>query len=119
VPVGGTAPLQPPEAVQLCAFAAFHCRTTDWPTATLLSFAFRLTVGGAADGATASVVPVKLCDDAPHAVSALSTANPRTDFHRSPWQTRRLQCLEFIRRVSPDLRRQLFPRSVLPFIRNN
>ena len=91
VPDGGCVPLQPPEASQLCTFAAFHCKVTGVPISTLLSLAFRLRVGGALGVTAASAVPVKAFDDAPHAVSALSTANPRIDFHRSPWQTRRLQ----------------------------
>jgi hypothetical protein len=93
VPDGGCVPLQPPEASQLCTFAAFHCNVTGVPISTLLSLAFRLRVGGAMGVTAASAVLVKLFDDTPelHAVSALSTANPRIDFHRSPWQTRRLQ----------------------------
>ena len=46
VPVVGNVPLQPPEAVQYWALAAFHCSVTDSPIATLFAFAFRVTEGG-------------------------------------------------------------------------
>jgi hypothetical protein len=36
VPLTGCAPDQPPEAVQLCEFDAFHCNVTEAPVATLL-----------------------------------------------------------------------------------
>ena len=39
VPVGGSVPLQPPEAVQVSALEAFHCSVTDAPMVTLFSFA--------------------------------------------------------------------------------
>jgi hypothetical protein len=60
VPVGGRVPLQPPEAEQALALAAFHCRLTDEPMSTLLSLAFNVREGG---GTTvllppAAVVPV-------------------------------------------------------------
>jgi hypothetical protein len=46
VPVVGSVPLQPPEAVQLSALTAFHCRVTGEPISTLLSLAFNVTDGG-------------------------------------------------------------------------
>lgn len=69
VPVVGSVPLQPPEAVQASALAAFHCSVTDAPMATLLSLAFNVTDGG---GTTvlvpgAAVVPaastVSVCEE--------------------------------------------------------
>jgi hypothetical protein len=48
VPEVASVPLQPPEAAQLSALVALHCRVTDAPIATLVSLAFRLTDGGAA-----------------------------------------------------------------------
>lgn len=42
----GSVPLQPPEAVQATAFAAFHCSVTGEPMATLVSLAFNVTDGG-------------------------------------------------------------------------
>lgn len=44
--MGGSVPLQPPEAVQATALAAFHCSVTGEPMATLLSLAFNVTDGG-------------------------------------------------------------------------
>jgi hypothetical protein len=54
VPVGGRVPLQPPEAEQALALAAFHCRLTDEPMATLVSLAFNVSDGG---GTTVLVPP--------------------------------------------------------------
>jgi hypothetical protein len=44
--VVGSVPLQPPEAVQATALAAFHCSVTDEPMTTLVSLAFNVTDGG-------------------------------------------------------------------------
>jgi hypothetical protein len=58
VPVGGRVPLQPPEAAQALALAAFHCRLTGEPISTLLSLAFNVSDGGrVAAVAPAAVVP--------------------------------------------------------------
>jgi hypothetical protein len=35
-PLGAWLPLQPPDAAQLCAFFALHCKVTEWPMATVL-----------------------------------------------------------------------------------
>jgi hypothetical protein len=56
VPLGGNAPLQPPEAVQALASEAFHCNVTDVPIATLLSLAFKVTEGGAATAGVSAPV---------------------------------------------------------------
>jgi hypothetical protein len=100
VPVVGTGPLQPPEAVQDSALEAFHCSVTDAPIATLFSFACRLTVGAAAE-VTAAVVPVKASDDdCPlQAASALRTAIPRIVLMTNAAQTRRLLQFELITRL--------------------
>jgi hypothetical protein len=45
LPLAGMLPLQPPEAAQLLALEAFHCRVTAEPTGTVVSLAFRLTDG--------------------------------------------------------------------------
>jgi hypothetical protein len=44
-PLVGSAPLQPPDAVQLCALVAFHCNVTERPTATVLGLGERVTTG--------------------------------------------------------------------------
>jgi hypothetical protein len=103
VPVVGTVPLQPPEAVQVSALEAFHCSVTDAPMVTLLSFACRLTVGAVATatGLAAAVVPVKASDDdCPlQAASALRAVIPRIDLMTNAAQTRRLPQFEFIPRL--------------------
>jgi len=58
VPVGGIVPLQPPEAAQAMALAAFHCRLTVEPISTLLSLAFNVSDGGrTVAGVPGAVVP--------------------------------------------------------------
>jgi hypothetical protein len=118
VPVVGTVPLQPPEAVQDSALEAFHCSVTDAPMATLLSFACRLTVGVAA-GVAAAAVPVKASDDdCPlQAASALRAVIPKIDLMTTTAQTRRLLQLEFIPRL-PRLARQIFSAELISFISN-
>jgi hypothetical protein len=103
VPVVGTVPLQPPEALQDWALEAFHCSVTDAPMVTLLSFACRLTVGAvaAATGLAAAAVPVKASDDdCPlQAASALRAVIPRIVLMSNAAQTRRLLQFEFITRL--------------------
>jgi hypothetical protein len=48
VPLIGWLPLQPPEAMQLCAAVAFHCRVAAVPRAMLLLTATKETTGFAA-----------------------------------------------------------------------
>jgi hypothetical protein len=96
VPVVGSAPLQPPDAVQAVALVALHCSVTDAPTATVVSLAFKVTNGGAATaGGVAvpdavvlvAVLLVELLPDvsafelAPHAASVPSTVNTNKDFN--------------------------------------
>jgi hypothetical protein len=114
VPVVGSVPLQPPEAVQVSALEAFHCSVTDAPMATLLSFACRLTLGAVATatGLAAEVVPVKASDDdCPlQAANALRAVIPRIALMTKTAQTRRLLQFEFIPRL-PRFRVKFFPRS--------
>ena len=48
VPLVGWEPLQPPEAVQLCASFALHCKVVEVPMATLVFVAASVTEGFAA-----------------------------------------------------------------------
>jgi hypothetical protein len=115
VPVGGRVPLQPPEAVQALALAAFHCRLTDEPMSTLLSLAFNVSDGG---GTTALLVPVAStvceCEEEPHAASALSAANPNIDFNANAVPKQRLRRIELITRL-PGGRKVEFPPCLLAF----
>ena len=108
VPVVGTAPLQPPEAVQAVASVVFHCSVTEAPMATVLSLAFRLTNGGATT--TGVVAPPDVCavcgvgdvsalELAPHAASELSAANPSIDFNANAIPKWRLRRIELITRL--------------------
>ena len=45
VPLVGWVPAQPPEAVQVCASVALHCKVAAVPMATLLFVATRVTAG--------------------------------------------------------------------------
>ena len=60
VPVVGMVPLQPPDAAQLLALVAFHCSVTGVPMATVLSFAFKTTNGGAAVAGAVALLAVAL-----------------------------------------------------------
>lgn len=118
LPLVGNVPLQPPEAVHELALEAFHCSVTDEPMATLLSFAFKLTNGGATTAGVVGVLPVvallgavlplDVCASelAPHAASEPSAANTSMDFNAYANLKRRLRRIELIR-VSQDLRLQL------------
>ena len=124
MPVVGTVPVQPPDAVQDSALEAFHCRVTDAPMATLLSSACRLTDGAvavlaAAAGLIAPVVPVKAFDDdCPlQAASALRAVIPRIDLMTNAAQTRRLPHFELIPRL-PRLAASDFSEELIYFISN-
>jgi hypothetical protein len=127
VPVVGSAPLQPPDAVQVVALVALHCSVTDAPTATVLSLAFKLTNGGAAtaggvgelDAALLAAAPPDVCASelAPHAASALSTVNTNKDFNANANPELRLRRIELITRL-PRFPMTTFRRSLIPFVRN-
>jgi hypothetical protein len=111
VPVGGSVPLQPPEAVQVSALEAFHCSVTDAPMATLLSFDCRLIVGTAMGVlAVAAVDSVNAFDDdCPlQAASALRAVIPKIDLMANTAQTRRLPQIEFIPRLPRMAASKLF-----------
>jgi hypothetical protein len=108
VPVVGKVPLQPPEAAQVSALAAFHWRVTDAPLATVLWLAFRLTKGGATTvGVVAAPVAVsvampgevKALELEPHAASVLSTVNAIIDFNSNANLEQRLRRIELITRL--------------------
>ena len=56
VPLVGSVPLQPPEAVQVCASLALHCKVAGVPMATLLFMATSVTAGFALSPAQAMLV---------------------------------------------------------------
>ncbi len=83
VPLIGCGPVQPPEAMQLCALTALHCKVVAVPLATLLFFAIRVTVGFDGSSATAValsveglVLPVSADEESLQAASAANTAQP-------------------------------------------
>jgi hypothetical protein len=107
-------PLQPPDAVQVVALVALHCRVTDAPTATVLSLALKLTNGGAATAGGVGVLDAAVLDAAvllvelpdvsaselaPHAVSTPSTVNTNKDFNANANPERRLRRIELITRL--------------------
>ena len=118
VPVVGSAPLQPPDAVQAVALVALHCSVTDAPTATVVSLAFKVINGGAATAGGVAVleaaVPVgvllvELLPDvsafelAPHAASAPSTVNTNKDFNASAkpeWWLRRIELITRLPKIT-------------------
>ena len=65
VPLVGWLPLQPPDAVQLCASFALHCKVVDVPMATLVFIAASVTDGFAAvmPGSVKAVESLLLDDD--------------------------------------------------------
>ena len=114
VPVVASVPLQPPDAVQVVALVALHCRVTDAPTATVLSLALKLTNGGAATAGGVGVLDAAVLDAAvllvelpdvsaselaPHAVSTPSTVNTNKDFNANANPERRLRRIELITRL--------------------
>ena len=121
VPLGGNAPLQPPEAVQALAFEAFHCSVTDVPMGTALSLAFKVTNGGATTAGVVALlvgVPVVSAFELePHAASAPRATNPSIDFNANANLERRLRRIELITRL-PRFPMTTFQRSLIPFVRN-
>ena len=80
VPLVGWLPLQPPDAVQLCASFALHCKIVEVPMATLVFVAASVTDGFAATLAPGAVkAEVSADDDCPHADKADSAANARSN----------------------------------------
>ena len=101
LPVGGIVPLQPPEAAQLFALAAFHCRVTDEPTGTVDSLAFRDTVGA---GMAETELPVEesaVCavELEPQAASEPRVAKPSIDFNANANLELWLRRIELITRL--------------------
>jgi hypothetical protein len=45
LPLTGCVPVQPPEAEQVCASLALHCKVAFWPTAMLLLAAAKVIAG--------------------------------------------------------------------------
>ena len=56
VPVVGWVPLQPPDAAQLLAWEASHCKVTEAPIVTLVSLALS-TTDGATEAMAVDAVP--------------------------------------------------------------
>ena len=121
MPLGGNAPLQPPEAVQAVAFEAFHCSVTDVPIATLVSLAFKVTDGGVATAGVSAPVDgcVYVCavELSPQAASEPRASNPSIDFNANANPLRRLRRIELITRL-PRFPMTTFRRSLIPFVRN-
>ena len=63
VPLVGWEPLQPPDAVQLCASVALHCKVVEVPLATLVFIAASVTDGFASTLSPEGVKAVVLPDD--------------------------------------------------------
>ena len=76
LPLVGSAPLQPPEAVHAVAFAELHIRVAALPICTVMGFAFSVAVGGAVTvivtAAVAGEVPVAPAQLSVKVVDALS-----------------------------------------------
>jgi hypothetical protein len=62
VPLVGSEPIQPPEAVQDCASRALHCKVAGVPMATLL-FTATMDTAGAAGAAVSAAEPVSVAVD--------------------------------------------------------
>lgn len=89
LPLVGRAPLHPPEAAQLCAFCALHCKVVAVPKTTLLLVGTNVTAGIAAPLPTESVGVVTMDAGAPQAASADNAAH--TSAQRNicdAWQAR-------------------------------
>jgi hypothetical protein len=89
LPLVARVPLHPPEAAQLCAFCALHCKVVAVPMTTLLLAGTSVTAGSAALLPTEPVGVVWADDDAPQAASADNAA--LTSAQRSmcnAWQAR-------------------------------
>lgn len=108
LPVGGSLPLHPPEAVQASAWVAFHCSVTGDPMGTVVSLAFKVTVGAGVAATESGVLPapeestVSALELAPHAASEPRTANPSSDFNANAYHELWLRRIEPIRR-SPKI----------------
>ncbi len=117
VPLGGCEPLQPPEAVQLLTFAAFHCSVTLCPIGTVLSSDVSVRVGAAISlPVIAPALVVTWVDEAEHAASAAMAANAGIAFNTNAQLARLPLRIEFIlclplccRNVYPDGSRGLTP----------
>jgi hypothetical protein len=81
VPLVGCGPLQPPEAVQLCAPLALQLKATEWPTATLLGLGTKVTVGAAR--VLPVSVPAALLSDEELPLQAASAAAAHPSAKRS------------------------------------
>ena len=68
VPLVGSVPFHPPDAEQLCASLALHCKTVEVPIGTLVFVAVRVTAGFTLEPAQAILV-VWLVAELPHAAS--------------------------------------------------
>jgi hypothetical protein len=79
LPLVGWAPLHPPEAVQLCASVALHCRVAAVPMTTLVFVAARVTTGIAVPPGTVGVVWTDAC---PQAARAEITEYPTAERSR-------------------------------------
>jgi hypothetical protein len=97
VPLGGCAPLQPPEALQLLTLEALHCSVTLLPIGTAFSLDLSVRVG--AEISLLVTVPallVTLVDVPWHAASAVSAVNASSDFNTNAQPTRSPLRIEFI-----------------------
>jgi hypothetical protein len=70
VPLVGCVPLQPPDAVQVSAYFALHCKVAGVPMATVLFMAASVTTGFVTTVLGPTNPLTWLLDDCPHAVSA-------------------------------------------------
>lgn len=109
VPLGGCEPLQPPEAVQLLALDAFHCKVTLYPMGTLLSFAFSVRVGAEVSlSVTVPVLVVTPVDVPWHAASAVRAINAGIVFKTIAELTRLPLRIEFMLSL-PEVCRDVVP----------
>jgi hypothetical protein len=84
-PLVGWAPLQPPDAMQLCALVALQSKVTERPLATVLALGARVTLGAELLGGEVlggELEEVGLTDDCPQAAKAASIEKVSTQ--RSP-----------------------------------
>jgi hypothetical protein len=100
VPLGGSEPLQPPEAVQLSTLDALHCSVTLCPIGTVLASDFSVSVG--AEISVLVIVPalvVTLVEVPWHAASAATAINANPDFNTNAELTRLPLRIEFMLRL--------------------
>ena len=89
VPLVGRVPLHPPEAVQLCAFCALHCKVVAVPMTTLLLVGTSVTAGIATLLPIEPVGVVWTDADAPQAASADNAAHTSAQRNMcDAWQAR-------------------------------